>query len=201
MKKSISDKVYQQVRDSIITGEITNREIILEQVIANKFGISKITARSILQRLCHEKYLTSYPRKGYLINEITALQCKKIQQLRYQIEAYALRLIVSQGLKNELVELEKLLEQSVENSKGPYQTINTRFHLLLAKLSGNEYIYDVLYPYLGYVARYAIASIERGRFSPETNYHYNILHSLKNKDINTAINYLRLDLQLEKDEI
>ena len=75
MKKSISDKVYQQVRDSIITGEITNREIILEQVIANKFGISKITARSILQRLCHEKYLTSY-HKGYLINEITALQCK-----------------------------------------------------------------------------------------------------------------------------
>ena len=89
----------------------------------------------------------------------------------------------------------------MENSKGPYQTINTRFHLLLAKLSGNEYIYDVLYPYLGYVARYAIASIERGRFSPETNYHYNILHSLKNKDINTALNYLRLDLQLEKDEI
>lgn len=200
MKQSVSDKVYIQLRDSIITGEISNREIILEQSIADKFGISKITARGILKRLSHENYLNCYPRKGYLVNEITHEQCQKIQQLRYQIEALALRLIASQNLNEGLATLKQILEQQ-NSSRDPYQTVNTQFHLGLAKLSGNQYIYDVLYPYIGYVARYAITSIERGRFSPENNYHYEIVSSLQNNDINGALNYLRMDLQLKEDEI
>lgn len=200
MDQSIADKVYNQFRDSIITGEIPNGEIILEQSIADKYGISKITAREILKRLCHEKYLKCYPRKGYLVNEITPEQCRKIQQLRYQIEGLALRLIVSQNLVEELAAVEQILEQQ-NDSKDPYQTINTRFHLSLANLSGNQYIYDVLYPYIGYVARYALTSIERGRFSPENNYHREIISSIKNKDTKAALDFLRLDLQLNEDEI
>ncbi|HEY8420327.1 MAG TPA: GntR family transcriptional regulator [Thermoclostridium sp.] len=200
MKESISDTVYTKLRDSIISGEISNREIILEQSIADKFGISKITARGILKQLCHDKYLICYPRKGYLVNEITHEQCRKIQQLRYQIEALALRLIAARNSKEGLETLKQILEQQ-NNSKDPYQTINTQFHLGLAKLSGNQYIYDVLYPYIGYVARYAMTSIERGRFSPENNYHHEIISSLQNNDIKAALNYLRLDLQLKEDEI
>ncbi|AGC67082.1 transcriptional regulator [Thermoclostridium stercorarium subsp. stercorarium DSM 8532] len=200
MSQSVSDKVYEILRDSIITGKISNREVLLEQSIADEYGISKITARGILQKLCHEKYLICYPRKGYLVNEITPEQCRKIQQLRYQIEALALRLIARQNPGKGLATLKEILEQQ-DDSKDPYQTINTRFHLALAKLSGNEYIYDVLYPYLGYVARYAITSIERGRFSPENNFHREIVFSLENNDINAALNFLRLDLQLDEDEI
>ena len=139
MSQSISDKVYIKLRDSIITGEISNREIILEQSIADKFGISKITARGILKQLCHEKYLNCYPRKGYLVNEITHEQCRKIQQLRYQIEALALRLIASQNLSKGLTTLKQILEKQ-NFSKDPYQTINTQFHLALEIVGQPVYI-------------------------------------------------------------
>ena len=110
---------------------------------------------------------------------------------------YALRLIVSQGLKNELVELENYWSK-VWRILRTIPNYKYKISFTSSKIVWQRVYIDVLYPYLGYVARYATASIERGRFSPETNYHSQHLHSLKNKDINTALNYLRLDLQLRK---
>jgi Transcriptional regulators len=200
MKNSLADNVYTKIRDSIIAGEVSSREPILEQAVADQYGISKLTAREILQRLCHEKYLNSFPRKGYLISEITPEQCHKIQQVRFQVEAFALRLIVKFASSKGLDSL-KMISDQESGSKDPYQTANSRFHLGLAELSGNQYIYDVVYPYIGYIARYAVMGIRYGRFSQDRNYHSEIIDALEAHDIEAAQRYLRLDLQLEESDI
>jgi len=85
-------------------GTITTQQLILEQDCADTYGISKPAAREVLQRLCHENYLKSYPRKGYMVREITPDECIQSQQVRYQLEAYCIRLLIKNGDPDEILD-------------------------------------------------------------------------------------------------
>ena len=86
MKEKLADAVYGKIRDAIMTGELASDELIQEQRVADRYGISKITAREVLQRLCHDKYLKSFPRKGNMIVDLSLAQLIMLQKLRYQVE-------------------------------------------------------------------------------------------------------------------
>lgn len=200
MKSTIVDTIYLTLRDEIVTGKIDSNELILEQSVATKYNISKVTAREILKKLCHEKYLKSYPRKGYFINEISSTQCFQIQQLRYQIESLSLRLVMKNSTQDDLNNIKLILNQHNSNTD-PYNTINTKFHMQLANLSQNEYLYDTLYTYMGSISRYAIKGAVFYKNFATTDYHLDILEALQSKDEKKALHFLRLDLQLNESDI
>ena len=200
-KKSLANNVYYKIREAIMTGKMSSSELILEQSVADQYGISKITAREVLQRLCHDKYLKSFPRKGYLILDITPAQLNMIQKVRYQIEALALREIIRHASEAEIDLLEETLRTASSSLSDPYNTVNSRFHLQIANLTGNSYLYDTLYGFIGLVCRYAMTngmSVVTQKGQP---HHEEILSALRQRDTETALEELRLDLQLEPDEI
>jgi len=200
MKPTLADTVYEKLRDAIVNGEMASGEILLEQGIAQSYGISKVTAREILQRLCSGKYLVSYPRKGYLINEITAYQAKQLQRVRYQVEAFAIREIIKHCTDAEIATLREILNIEKTGSD-PYDTINSRFHLRVAKLSGSPYIFDSMYGFMGPICRYAITNASQGGFNIEDSRHPAIVQALLNRDVTDALENLRIDLQLTPEEI
>ena len=102
MKEKLADAVYGKIRDAIMTGELASDELIQEQRVADRYGISKITAREVRPRLCYDRYLKSFPRKGYLILDLSPAQLNMLQKLRYQVEALALKEIVRHCADREL---------------------------------------------------------------------------------------------------
>ncbi len=200
MKPTLADTVYDKLRDAIVNGEMATGEVLLEQVVAQRYGISKVTAREILQRLCSGKYLVSYPRKGYLINEITAYQAKQLQRVRYQVEAFAMREIVNRCTDAEIATLLDILKME-QTSSDPYDTINSRFHLHVAELSGSPFIFDSMYSYMGPICRYAITNASQGGFGIEDSRHPAIVQALLDRNVPAALENLRIDLQLTPEEI
>lgn len=200
-KKTLANSVYYKIRDAIMTGELSSNELILEQNVADHYGISKITAREVLQRLCHDKYLKSFPRKGYLILDITPAQLNMIQKVRYQIEALALREVIRHATDEEISQLEETLKTASPSQSDPYETVNSRFHLQIAKLSKNTYLYDTLYGFIGLVCRYAMTNGMAVVTQKGQPHHDQILAALRQRNIPVALEELRLDLQLEPDEI
>lgn len=199
MKKQAVAEAYQTIRDEIIGGVTRSEQIILEQGVAERFGISKLAAREVLQRLCNDKYLKSFPRKGYLVTDITAVQLRKIQQVRYQLEALAIRLVIKRCGDEEIRQLYDIINCSAEGLD-PHDSVSSRFHLKLAQLSGNEYIGDALYTYLGYTSRYALTAVFANRFSDYRAYHADLVHALLLRDVPAALEALRRDIMLgEKD--
>lgn len=195
-----TEEILNSIRSEILNGSFKRGELILEQPIAEKYSISKITAREILQKLCHEKYLISYPRKGYLIYDITPEECKKIQQVRYHIESLSIKLIIKNASNDEILKLKSVLRQTSDSST-PYSSINSKFHLYMAELSGNQYIYDTLYSYIGYVARFANTSPVFNGFTIEGTMHTEIIDALLKRDYSMAVEYLRKDLMLSEEDI
>lgn len=200
MKQKLADAVYGKIRDAIMTGELSSDELIQEQRVADQYGISKITAREVLQRLCHDKYLKSFPRKGYLIVDLSPAQLNMLQKLRYQVEALALKEIVRHCPDGQLDELQAILDIPSPPQHDPYGTVNSRFHLQIARMSGNPYLYDTMYGFIGLICRYAM-TIGKGAVPDTDDHHRQMLHALRRRDILGALEELRLDLQLEKDEV
>ena len=200
MSKKSSTEAYQSIRDEIIGGVIRSDQIILEQVVAQRFAISKLAAREVLQRLCNEKYLKSFPRKGYLVTDITATQLRKIQQVRFQIESFAIRLIIENCAEADIKKLYDILSGPSE-TQDPLESISSRFHLLLATLSQNEYIYDALRTCLGYTSRYALTAVRAKQFKEYRDSHVQIIDAILAKDVAAATSALRLDLLLKESDV
>lgn len=193
MSKKTAVDVYTAIRHEIITGVISSDELIVEQAVAQRFEVNRLTAREALQRLCNEKYLRSFPRKGYLVTDITADQLRKIQQVRFQIESLAIQLVVDHCTDSEIAQLKDILKKQ-GTSDDPDKSITNRFHLKIASLSGNEFIYDALYSYLGYTTRYAMTAIFTNRFSGYVSYHEQIADAIMQRNSAQAIEWLRKDL-------
>ena len=200
MKEKLADAVYGKIRDAIMTGELASDELIQEQRVADRYGISKITAREVLQRLCYDRYLKSFPRKGYLILDLSPAQLNMLQKLRYQVEALALKEIVRHCADRALDELETILGVPSPPQHDPYGTVNSRFHLQIARMSKNPYLYDTIYGFIGLVCRYAM-TVGKGTVIDTDDHHWEMLRALRRRDIPAALEELRLDLQLEKDEV
>lgn len=200
MTEKLTDRVYRQMRDEIMTGGIGSDDLLQEQQVASRYGVSKVTAREVLQRLCHEKYLKSLPRKGYLILDLTPGQLNMMQKLRYQVEALALKEIVKNCADADLDALAAVLATPSDARHDPYGTLNSRFHLKIAELSGNPYLYDTMYGYIGSICRYAMTA-GKGVVIDTDNHHRQMLDALRRRDIQAALEELRLDLQLSEDEV
>ena len=57
----LTDSTYRKLRDEIFDAKYKPNELITERQIAEKYGVSKLTAGEVLHRLCAEGHLTSYP--------------------------------------------------------------------------------------------------------------------------------------------
>ncbi len=196
MSKTTAADVYNAIRREIITGKIASDELILEQAVAQRFSVNRLTAREALQKLCTEKYLQSFPRKGYLVTDITAEQLVKIQQVRFQIEQLSIRLVIENCSDEQIERLREILRDG-GSLDCPEQTVTNLFHLQIARLSGNEYIYDALRPYFDYMTRYAMTAIHANRFSNYVSYHEELVEAMLRRDYNEAVEFLRKDLMLD----
>lgn len=159
MKQSLAEKVYVSLRDDIISCEISANEMLTEQMIADKYEVSKAPVRESLHRLCQEGYLISYPRKGYMVNNISEVECIRIQQLRFYLESAVIHCIISNVPDDRIKTLYEIVEVKNENlpkEKNPYKAVNTTFHLAMAKLLDNHYFYDTLYKFVGTITQVVI---------------------------------------------
>ena len=201
MKEKLADSVYAQIRQAIISGQLSSDELIQEQGVADQYGVSKITAREVLQRLCHDHYLKSLPRKGYLLLEISHAQLNMIQKVRYQVEALALREVIRRCSDEEIDLLEGILNTPSSSQYDPYATVNSNFHLQIARMSKNPYLYDTLYTFIGSVCRYAMTNGASLITQVDEPHNRQIVDALRKRDMALAAEELRLDLQLSRDEI
>ena len=201
MKVKLAYSVYGKIREAIISGTVSSDELIQEQGVADQYGDSKITAREVLQRLCHDHYLKSLPRKGYLILEISPAQLNMIQKVRFQVEALALREIIRHCSDAEIDQLEAILNTPASSQYDPYATVNSNFHLQLARMSKNPYLYDTLHTFIGSVCRYAMTNGASIITQVDDPHHRQIVEALRKRDMELAVEELRLDLQLSRDEL
>jgi len=193
---TIRKKVYHYIRERILTGKIAPKERLVETKIANEIGTSRTPIREALHNLETEKLVKSIPRVGYVVESMSAEDLEEICELREAIEGLALRRALEKAHKKLATGLSRnVARQEVEISKGnvgAYIELDTRFHELIAQLSGSDRIFELVQTLRRHMLRYGLQAnsfIDTVMRSMEG--HRCILEAVEKDDADAAVQAIR----------
>lgn len=141
-KKSIADKVHDEILEMVIKKGPEEDTVLTEGRMMELFGVSKAPVREALVRLCSENVLKSIPRFGYVVVQMEEKDAGEVAGIRILLETEALRSGFGNIVENHLEDIRAQIESKRdEDGKVDIWNIledNEAFHLLLASYAENQ---------------------------------------------------------------
>jgi DNA-binding GntR family transcriptional regulator len=101
--------VHEQLRESILAGELKPGGRLVESDLAQRLGVSQGPVREALARLREEGLIIALPHRGSFVSEITVEEARDLYRIREYIERRAIAL----ALPNLGEEQYRLLEEDI----------------------------------------------------------------------------------------
>lgn len=148
--KTASDKVFVDIRQAIVEGEIAQGTKISEPELSKKHQVSRATLREALNRLesCH--LIERKANVGCRVISLTPEKLDEIYQVRSALEGLACRLAASNMTDDEINQVKALLDdhlstQRVRQGESYYQEEgDLDFHYRIIKGSKNSHLINLL---------------------------------------------------------
>lgn len=86
---SLSDKVYQYLRDGIAQGKYQTGDCLVEMKIAEELGVSRTPVREALKQLELEDLVSSQPNRGVVVKGFTNEDFADVFAIRHLLEGQA----------------------------------------------------------------------------------------------------------------
>lgn len=188
MEEKLSSKIYTEIRKDILEGRYQPRDFLSEAQIAAKYGVSKAPVKEALHILADQGYLVSYPRRGYMINTYSDYEIDDIQEIRKTLEALCVRLAIRYASDQDIEAL-RFYKNADDNNLDPRETINSRFHVGLARISGNPFLPETLQPLVNK------ASMSQIRGASDTDNFDKILDAMLERNEEEALYWLDKDIR------
>lgn len=161
--RTLSDHVFEAVRERIVTGALREDTPIRQDALAGELGVSKIPLREALARLEQEGLLSSQANRGYTVRPMSAEQAEEIYALRLSIEpAAAARaaLVADDRARTAAIAAYHALDEAASTNLAEVARRNREFHTALVR-PGGRLLTTQLVERLSILAeRYVIAHLE-----------------------------------------
>ncbi len=145
---NLADQAYQAIREEILSTRLMPGQQIVQNQLAEKYGLGMTPVRDALQRLAHEGLVQAVPRSGYIVSQITFSDVRELFELRAILETAAVRLAVARATDADLQEIARKANFSyVYSDHEDYRRFlarNQEFHCAIAALSGNRRLLESL---------------------------------------------------------
>ena len=179
--KSLMAATLDEIRRRILMGDFRPGQKINESEIALKLGISRSPVREAFRIMEREALITTLPRKGSYITDISPQDLEELFELRELLECYALDGIKRRATKSPDETKAMIAEVGRELLKDPDTfTVISGFHYNLVELSNN---YRLIEPYkilAVSLRRYQLIYLsKKGQRDISLEHHQNIVNTLK----------------------
>lgn len=149
MERTIdTDEIYKILRSRIINLEYEPAQVLNEEDIAKEFNVSRTPIRKIFQQLNNDKLLNIIPRFGAQVAPLDFKYMKSVFEVTRELDPFAARLAVDRISKEQLEELEEILERmkTYKISEDYQRAIkdDERFHDIIFLSSGNQCLAEIL---------------------------------------------------------
>ena len=144
---SLSNRAYQQIRDEILSGELSMGDILSRRRLAKRLNMSFLPITEALKCLETEGLVESRPRIGTRVRIPTELDIRDSNVIREALESQAARLCAQNISADEkkqlrtsarhLDEMQKVCAQEPEDSRFLFSvhTYHMEFHMRIAELA------------------------------------------------------------------
>lgn len=189
---SLSNRVFQKLRNNILTGKYEEHEELREITIGKELGVSRTPVREALRRLELEGLVTIIPNKGAYVTGITSKDVKDIYLIRSQLEGLCARLATENITEEQLNKLDEIILLSEfhlkrDNNAEQMAELDSRFHEVLYEATDSRILSHVLTDFHKYVLmarRSSVVSEDRAKKSIQE--HKEILQAIRNRDADMA---------------
>jgi GntR family transcriptional regulator of gluconate operon len=213
LKTVLSLKIANILRQEIYENIIKVGQHLNEVAIATRFGISRGPLRDAIKILENEGLVKTPPNGRTIVIGFSSKEITEYYELRYYLESEAIRKVLSEpedkSYRQWLNELEQLIFKSKSylkyDDRELYASIDYRFHRLIQEKAGNTLSIQV-WKMLSNISMTIMEMNKRylaDKYVDDLNetysYHDRILESLKNRDLDLALQNLKIHLEKGRD--
>lgn len=145
---TIVDEVVRVLTVRIIHGELPPNTRLIEENLAQEFGISRPPIRESFRALEREGLVTITPRKGVRVKAIESREVEEIYECRSALSSLAVRL-ASQRMNPRTADtlgqiVREMFEAARDQDLDTYVSLNIAFHDLVGVAAGNETLRNLI---------------------------------------------------------
>lgn len=183
---SLAEQVFERLENEILSGKFPRGTTVTEMNLVTELGVSRTPIREAIHRL-EQEHIIETTTKGILILGVTKKDLRDIFEIRLRIEGLASAEAAKRITPEELDQLRETVELQEfyvpKNDAEHIRGMDSRFHLLLYKFSGNTALSDALLPLHKKVMKYRLASVSNhSRASSSAAEHRLILEAIERRD-------------------
>jgi DNA-binding GntR family transcriptional regulator len=141
-RKSLSETIRCALEQDILSGRLAAGAQIDEQLLTERFGVSRTPAREALVRLAAIGLLTMRPRQGATVTAVSPKDYVNLSEILVPLEALAAQLATRRMSRDERQRLRNVFDECQQaadrGEPDAYRIANDRFHEWLYAGSRNE---------------------------------------------------------------
>lgn len=208
-RKTSTYNVYQYIKAKILNCEYEPGQLISEKEIVEELNTSRTPVREALNILDGQGLIEIIPKKGIQISTLSIEKLRHIYEMRRILEPVAVREALKYMKDEDIEHLSKLDEKLNQSYVDEDITEAFRWgkdiHLYIAKLSGNETLYNIIKQlreesfrgYVYYLEKYLAGCDEEKRKTEESNLsriHNKLMNALKEGNEEKAVDAIVEDI-------
>lgn len=186
-KYSLRGRVFNKVRDDILSGKYKENDELKEIAIGEELGVSRTPVREAFRQLELEGLIQIIPNKGAYVTGITIEDVKDIYMIRSKLEGLAAAWACEHITNEQLEEMEEnIYLAKFHAEKGHFDQmseLDSRFHEILYEACHSKILEHHLRDYHQYVQRVrrkTLSTIDRSLASNAE--HQAIMEAIREKD-------------------
>lgn len=184
-------KVYQKIKEDIITGVYLQGEVLNERKLAEAMGISRTPIREALQLLNRDGWIVDEVYKGAVVRTFDINYVMNVQKVRKALEILAIEDTINNISEQHINKLSNILlkqEQSLTDyNPTAFMKLDREFHEKIYSFSNNDVLLNLLKNINDIIRYFGIKVLMVPERSITTLMeHKAILDAIKKKDIESA---------------
>jgi DNA-binding GntR family transcriptional regulator len=201
---SLKDRAYQNIKFQIIRGNLRPGTRLLEKELAKAMSISRAPIREAFNKLEKEGFVSTIPRKGAAVSNVTTETIEDIFEIRETLETLAVKKSLGKIFIDELEKVGDDFKEFINKSENAenriqYLVLDKKFHDLLSQNCGNKKLIELLANLQEQIHWLRNISLRRTTFSGSVREHLAIIEALKRNDEKLITKALLLHLERAKE--
>ncbi|WP_083871902.1 GntR family transcriptional regulator [Vreelandella jeotgali] len=193
-KRTLAERVFDQLQDAIVRGELEPGSRITEPGLAATYGISRGPLREAMRRLEGHRLIGRVPHVGARVVKLSMPELLELFDVREALESMAARLAASHMTADEIAGLRQVLavhesQDDLQRGEAYYQREgDLDFHYRIVQGSHNQMLVNLLCDDLYYLVRVYRTQFSASGARPQKAFveHHRIVDAIEAGDAELA---------------
>lgn len=198
--KSLKEKVYEILKEMIISGKLKSNERVEEDVLASSLEVSRTPVREAINKLEQEGWINIIPRRGIFVSNISLKEINDIFQVRINIEPTIIQMAFSNLPLVEFKNLKKkftsfLNKKLTPNDEKELDKLDNDLHLIILKSCDNNFLIKMMENVYEHNMRLRNQSIQTDeRRYNATEEHIELIDAILERDLEKTLEMTKLHI-------